>query len=114
MGKNCRTCGWPMEDYEKFCGHCGSEYTPPENPFKEWNLIKKSGQLIIFTIFLIAALFSSLVAFPFGLLTLMFPGAMYYEWWGPGKNMKKCRCCGKRISKEATECPKCGCPRPIY
>lgn len=112
-GMNCRECGWPMSYDDKFCGHCGATYEVKKENIG-FKVFLTSIKGIVFIFFLIPALLISIVAFPFGLLSLIFPGALYYSWFGAGKNLNKCRCCGKMISKEAKECPKCGCPNPIY
>lgn len=100
-----------MEDHEQFCGHCGTESVQKKENVG-FKIFESGIKGFVFIFFLIPSLFVALIAFPFGLLALIFPASLYYAWWGAGKNLEKCRCCGKQISKEAHECPKCGCPRP--
>lgn len=110
-GKNCLNCGWPMEHNELYCSHCGMEYQPKKSVN---NPLEMSLKLIIFVVMILVAIIGSIFLFPIGLLSWVIPGAVYQQWFGSKKDLKECRCCHRRISKEAVECPKCGCPRPIY
>jgi uncharacterized paraquat-inducible protein A len=112
-GVNCKECGWPMSYDDKFCGRCGANYEVKKS-VDGFKLVATSGKLIIFVLMIFVAVIGSIFLFPFGLLSWIIPGAIYQQWFGSKKDLKECRCCHKMISKEAGECPKCGCPRPIY
>lgn len=110
-GMNCRSCGYPMDLTEKYCGRCGELYG---NPVEKSNPIITTIKLFIFVLMIIVAIIGSVLLFPIGLLSWIIPVAVYQQWFGSKKDLKECRCCHKRISKEADECPRCGCPHPTY
>jgi len=111
MGKNCRSCGMPMLDHELYCGRCGVQYQEKRNN-NDLNILFGFGKIGMIIFAIMGCLVFSIILFPIGLLSWIVPFGMYSQWFGSKSKLKPCRCCGKQISKETSECPKCGCPYP--
>lgn len=110
-GMNCKSCGNPMEYGELYCGRCGNPYTQKNNN-NDVTLLLGFGKIGVIVFSVIICLVFSVILFPIGLLFWIVPFGMYSQWFGSKSKLKECRCCHKQISKEALECPKCGCPHP--
>lgn len=113
-GTNCKECGWPAKYSDKFCGHCGAILGgEKKKEGDEFKLIGYGFKVFILVVTLFLAVIGSVFLFPIGFLAWIIPVAIYQQWFGSKSKLKECRCCHKKISKEALECPKCGCPHPI-
>ncbi len=112
-GMNCKKCGWPMQYSDKYCGHCGAT-NGVKNNVGGIKLLNVSVKVVILIIMIFVAIIGTIFLFPIGFLSWIIPGAIYQQWFGSKSKLRECRCCHKKMSREAAECPKCGCPHPTF